>query len=259
MNHNLRFQAQRTTNDLFFTFAAIVKSSKITLLNEELAIHRRNSLDSLSITREKSWQCCYDAVMKLKTEIINMGLYDLYKNNFINYALHFMLWNLSTLKNQSAADLFDFLLKEGFENIGIHGHESDDFTNQGEYEQYMKITTYQPGSYHLFKLEKLQIELDLTRKSLVTLQNQNAASVQSIQTGNTNIENIQNQLENLKNGIDDFNDKIYEFKNQSNDNAELAQFYQNELDGTRKSLSFRIGQFFTFIPRKIRKIVKKGK
>ena len=64
--HALQFQEQRTSNDLLFVFSAFVLAKRIAVVDQVLAHQRRGSSTSLSVTREKSWHCFYDALTALR-------------------------------------------------------------------------------------------------------------------------------------------------------------------------------------------------
>jgi hypothetical protein len=154
LNHGLKFQEQRTANDMYFTFAALLKAQKITLLNEELAIHRRNIGSALSVTRELSWDNFYNALMAVKRELQSMGVFRTYEQKFINYALHSVLWNLDSLSADIAAKLFDKLISEWFAHLGIKGHSAGYFSSKGEFAQYEKIMHFNVGEYGKYKASK---------------------------------------------------------------------------------------------------------
>lgn len=62
------FQVQRTTNDILFVFSAITDAKRITVLDETLAHQRRDVSSSRSVTREKSWDCFYYALIALRDQ-----------------------------------------------------------------------------------------------------------------------------------------------------------------------------------------------
>ena len=65
-NH-LVYQEQRTTNDALFVFSAIIKADRISIREDILAHHRRHgSGKSLSVSREKSWDCFYSALLAIR-------------------------------------------------------------------------------------------------------------------------------------------------------------------------------------------------
>ncbi len=147
MRHELTFQEQRTSNDMLFVFTALVLAEKITYLDEVLAHQRRNNNESLSNTREKSWFCFYNALCALKDALKKYDLYDELEKDFINYALHFSLWNLNTITGACYYKLYDKLRNEWFMKLGITGHDKDYFYNQKEYRQFLEIMKYSADEY----------------------------------------------------------------------------------------------------------------
>lgn len=137
--HQLRYQEQRTSNDMLFVFSAIVLAQRISLLPEVLVHQRRDSKDSLSKTRENSWWCFHDALLALRERLQKEGLYPELEKDFINYALHFTLWNYNTLAEPTKHTLKEKLAAEWLEELGIAGKPGEYFYNQKEYEQYQEL------------------------------------------------------------------------------------------------------------------------
>lgn len=138
-NHNLWFQEQRTSNDLLFVFSALVLAKKIVVLDKILAHQRRGSGESLSVTREKSWHCFYDALIALRTRLQEENIFWELEQDFINYALHFSLWNLNTLAEPTKTILKEKLCDEWFEELGIREKVPEYFYNSGEYIEYKSL------------------------------------------------------------------------------------------------------------------------
>lgn len=139
LENHLFFQEQRTSNDLLFVFSAVAIAKKITILKKVLAHQRRDAKDSLSKTRENSWHCFYDALTALRDRMISEGLYREVEKDFINYALHFSLWNINTLAEPTKSMLIDKMNKEWFEKLGIKDKSEEYFYNKKEYVQYKSI------------------------------------------------------------------------------------------------------------------------
>ena len=139
ISNNLLFQAQRTTNDLLFAFTALVKAKRIMVMDEVLAHHRISLQSSLSRTREQSWRCFYNALLALREELKKAGIYEEVEQSYINYSLHFSLWNLNTITGPAYKKLYDSLRTDFFQELGITRHDGTYFWNKGEYEQYQKI------------------------------------------------------------------------------------------------------------------------
>ncbi len=143
--NGLLFQQQRTTNDMFFVFAAIAKAERISVIKKVLVYYRRDE-GSLSVTREKSWHCFYDALTALKTQLTRWGLYTRYRQDYINYCLHFSLWNLRTLKQPTHSLLYNKLRAEWFAAMGVTSHSKTYFYNPAEYHQMQTITCCEYGA-----------------------------------------------------------------------------------------------------------------
>ena len=139
LDNNLWFQEQRTTNDLLFVFSGLVAAKKIAVVNEVLAHQRRGSSESLSVTREKSWHCFYDALVALKQRLIKENIYWELEKDYINYALHFSLWHLNTLAEPTHTLLEKKLCEEWFALLGIADKSKEYFYNQTEYAQFKKL------------------------------------------------------------------------------------------------------------------------
>ncbi|HIY62971.1 MAG TPA: glycosyltransferase [Candidatus Mediterraneibacter stercoripullorum] len=137
-NH-LLFQEQRTSNDMLFVFSAVAIAKRITVVKKILAHQRRDAKDSLSKTRENSWYCFYDALLALRERLKTEGLYRELEKDFINYALHFSLWNIRTLAEPMKSKLIDKMKSEWFAELGIAGKSGDYFYNQKEFKEYSRL------------------------------------------------------------------------------------------------------------------------
>ena len=137
-NH-LLFQEQRTSNDMLFVFSAVAIAKRITVVKKVLAHQRRDAKDSLSKTRENSWYCFYDALLALRERLKSEGLYRELDKDYINYALHFSLWNINTLAEPTKTKLITTMKSEWFEELGIKGKSEEYFYNKKEYKQYTKL------------------------------------------------------------------------------------------------------------------------
>lgn len=137
--NGLWFQAQRTSNDMLFVFSALVRAQRISTVSEILAHQRRHAGGTLSVTREKSWMCFYHALIALREQLKAWGLYERFEQDYINYALHFSLWNLNTLSDPTKKKLYQQLRREWFKELGIVDYPKEKFYHRGEYAQYVQI------------------------------------------------------------------------------------------------------------------------
>lgn len=137
--YNLRFQELRTSNDMLFVFSSIAFAQNMEIVDEVLAHQRRNNPNSLSNTREKSWNCFHEALAALKAALEKQNLFWELEQDYINYALHFSLWHLDTITGPKKEVLFNALKNEWFEEFGVNSLDESYFYNKKEYEKYKKV------------------------------------------------------------------------------------------------------------------------
>ena len=139
---HLLFQEQRTSNDMLFVFSAVAFADRIDIVDEILAHQRRNNPNSLSNTREKSWQCFYEALKALKKALQDNGNFWEFEQDYINYALHFSLWNFETLTGEKKEVLYQKLKEEWFQELGVSDKDDRYFYNKRELEKYKIIMNH---------------------------------------------------------------------------------------------------------------------
>ena len=221
LNHDLQFQEQRTSNDMYFTYMSLFKAGRITTLENRVIYQRRNVENSLSATRGKSWGCFYHALIAMKQELQSMGLFNVNEKYFVNYALHSCLWNLNTLDEKSAVELLD-KLKEPVNGwaitLGIEGMKREWAEYEAEYEDSLLLV--EQGENGLKKCREQYRQKQAEEKQR-----------RKIEAAN-NSEEISVKL--------------------SEDFASEADYYRYCVDEIRKSKSYKIGLALTWLPRKIR-------
>lgn len=146
--NQILFQEQRTTNDLFFTYFALAKAERITIVESVLAHHRTHVQTSLEATRTESWMCFYQALCALRDELKSAKLYAHFERDFINYCVSFSLWNLDTMPWPIQEELYYRLKLIWYKDLGVLTHERDYFYDQSEYEK-MRRVIEQPYSIRL--------------------------------------------------------------------------------------------------------------
>ena len=137
--NQIRFQEQRTTNDLFFTYFALAKAKRITVTADVLVHHRTHVKSSLESTRTRSWECFNHALCALRDALQRDGSFEQYERAFVNYSLHFTLWNLYTLEWPTQELLYYKLKLVWLDELGLPGHEETYYDDRSEYEALQKI------------------------------------------------------------------------------------------------------------------------
>ncbi len=168
--NNLLFQETRSANDLRFTFTSLAIADKIAVLDEKLVIYRRENDSSLQSTQGKDPLSFYKALIALRQELIERGVFADIHHAFVNASLDMCMYNLRTLKNTPDAQrrVFDFLKSEGFSALELEGKSHDYFyiyppsrfqdfsiAENGSYEDYARHLSSNMASGQGSSLRKL--------------------------------------------------------------------------------------------------------
>jgi glycosyltransferase involved in cell wall biosynthesis len=171
LENRLSFQALRTTNDMFFVFSALIAAERIITIDGVLAHQRRRSSDSLSVTREKSWSCFHEALDALEKYLRDRGVYGELEKCFINYCVHFSLWNLNTITGETYALLYNAIRGDYFPQWHIADRDDEFFYNKGEIGQARRIIEMPFAAYaaHMINSARknagARAELDAIKRS----------------------------------------------------------------------------------------------
>ena len=224
--NGLKFQEIRTTNDMLFVFSAILKAERISVHGGVLAHHRRTS-GTLSVTREKSWDCFYQALCALRRQLKEWNLYDAREQDFINYCLHSSLWNLNSLRYEPYFKLYDKLKEEWLADLGITSHGIDYFYNRYEYQQFRMIIDLDANEYLFGQLNMARSEKDRA-----------LAEVKRQQTRANALKKDAEKQKRVNTELRAVNKKL--------------RSKEKKLEKIYLSSSWRIGRAVTWIPRKIK-------
>lgn len=127
-NH-LAFQETRSANDLRFVFSALAIAERITTLDKQLVVYRRQNASSLQSTQHKDPLAFFTALTSLRDELKNRSAFDQVSHAYVNAALDMCMYNLRTLSHNREAqrEVFEFLKNEGFEKLGLENKPRDYF------------------------------------------------------------------------------------------------------------------------------------
>lgn len=240
LNSGLLFQEQRTTNDMYFVYASLLKAPRITILDKYLYHQRRNVSTSLSNSRELSWPCFYHALKKLQDELKKDGIYEEYERDFINYALHSCLWNFNSLREPVAESLFKQLRESWFDELGITAHDADYFDNQAEYYQYKEMiqVPHDAGAYSDYRINSLLSKLATAEKK---------AGTTLVKVSDKETLTMDQLVEKL----------TWNRKQVSKLKSQVKQ-RENEICEIRNSFTYKIGRVITYLPRLLRHVFTKA-
>lgn len=92
--HGLEFQPVHRMADILFTCRALAEAHSIALLDESLHLYRCNNLGSALHTPDAYPLDFFEAFVELKHSLQKKGLFDLYRNSYIDWAEEAVAMNL---------------------------------------------------------------------------------------------------------------------------------------------------------------------
>ena len=135
----LAFAEIRSSNDLSFTFGAAAAAGRTDWLGGPPLAHHRQHGGSISVSREKTWDCFYHALKALKENLEKLGLYERFERDYGNYCLHFSLWQMLTVDETAGEKMYRKLTEEWFEEFGLTDRPAGWFYDPREYEMMQRM------------------------------------------------------------------------------------------------------------------------
>ncbi len=129
-NLGIEYQNLKSSEDLFFVAASVISAKKISYLDKILINHRIGIKNSVSNSRQKSWDNFYYALKGLKKFIKEKGLYKRFKQDFINYVASFSIWQLENINGISFELLYKKIKNEWWNEFEVTKYEKNYFYNQ---------------------------------------------------------------------------------------------------------------------------------
>jgi hypothetical protein len=137
-NH-LRFQLLSSSEDLSFGYTALAYSEIMSVIDNPLVHHRRETENSVSKIGLSHPENGYLALMDLKEHLALAGLFDELEQQFLDYAINFLIWALkhSTIEVRDLA--INQLKREWNRNLGIEQTPAEHFVEEAQYWEYMEL------------------------------------------------------------------------------------------------------------------------
>ena len=100
--------------------------------------------DSLSVTRERSWNCFYLASRALYEELCRLNIYPEVELSFVNWVLHFSFWNLDTIGKPYDTKVYDLIRQEILPMVDISKFSQRDIRQPGLYNRIQDMRKSKP-------------------------------------------------------------------------------------------------------------------
>lgn len=235
----IRFQEIKRTNDMLFTYSALMKAERITTVDKELVYYRIGNPNSCQSTNEDAPVDFAKALMKLNEEIEAVEEYEIYKKSWFNLLAKSCMYNLNKQNDPSSyMYVYNYLHDELLPFTGLTEINPAEIweVNSNDYKECLKII-YQTFDAYMFD------KLRWYRNETARLQKRIDAAKGIVS------ESFAEKVMLSK------DEAIQEIVRLKDENTRL----QLELMATRTSMSCRIGLAVTFLPRKIVKLLGGGR
>ena len=136
-NH-LCFQSQAVFNDAYFAYTALLSAQSITVLNEELIVHRkRQTQESITDKRFLHTDCSYQFLRGLKEYLDQNDLYSRFERDFINYVIHLFYVDFHA-KNRKTTKEMREKIRGWLDEFHVNEHYADYYYNLSSYLSLLK-------------------------------------------------------------------------------------------------------------------------
>ena len=229
--NNLKFQEQRTTNDLYFVSAATITAERISYIDDILIYQRQNISTSLSSTRYLSYDCCINALKLVYIFLEEHKLLERYKNDYANYAVSFTLWNLNTIKGDSFFKLFE-LVESFLKDLG----EVDEFYYPHLRDSYQAVIDGNVNKY-------LQILNQTIQDSNSNLTHEKYKAEAFIKQQAAEIISLSTEIDEKKHSIEDLQSVLETLKKQHDDLCRELELTNNRLAAIYITKTWKIAEY----------------
>lgn len=123
------FPSLANSEDAPFCYELLAGAGRLSFLRETLIRHRVGRGGSVSNARLAAPEEFYRAIVLVRDYLQANGLYDAFERGFLNWALDYTLWNITSLPTGQVRDgLAKKLLAGDFVALELTGHDADYFS-----------------------------------------------------------------------------------------------------------------------------------
>lgn len=121
------------SEDGVFVYGLLMKAGLLSTVSDVLIKHRVARRDSVSNSRDMHPECFYEAICMIKDLLEKQGVYSLLEKSFLNWALDYSIWNITTLTDIALQSrLSNKLLSGGYPVLEYGKHPMSYFDLYGK-------------------------------------------------------------------------------------------------------------------------------
>lgn len=139
-----RYPPLPNSEDLVYVFPSLAAAMRIAVTERTLVHHRVNRPSSVSNSRHLDPSVPYQAVRLLEAELRRRGLYHRYERSYLNWAMEFLVWNVSNMGDAGAGrQFFRALREEWMPALNFRSHAPGYYEDRSIYCKYL-LARYAP-------------------------------------------------------------------------------------------------------------------
>ncbi len=240
--NNLQYQAIKQANDNYFTMMAFYYAKKFTVVREPLIDYRINYGTSLTGHASNTPLCVYEAFSKTYEELKTKSDFGKIKKSFLNKTLRSLCYFLS---KQTTVEAYKIL----YDKYKTEVIDKWDFPEDKEYyyleKDYNRLIKIRSCDAMEFLMNEYKIAFDDNR----LLRDNNTKQKAKIKTQKEKIITQKEKIITQK-------ERIAKLKQSRDYHKEKGIKLTNRMQEIKSSSSYKIGQVITYIPRKIKMLLK---
>ncbi len=129
--NKIRFRNVRFNDDAEFVYIALALATRITTLDQRLVYYRVSSVGSQTATRSRYSEIGYLCNYYLKRELESRGLYEQFKESYVNRAMQSAAGHLSIIEEYSVAkELYEELKNKYIVELGAYDIADENYYDQ---------------------------------------------------------------------------------------------------------------------------------
>ena len=234
-SENIKFQEIDSSEDMLFVDKALLCANSIYVHDDILITHRINKSDSVSSTRDLTWDCFYKALIAMKDFINEKNCNAEVYLSYSMWAAEFIHWQLSTYHGAAFIKAYSLLHDGGLDQLDFLKvpKERFDSAHKEWYDYCAYIHQYNLGHY----LDELWKKSADQNEALNNRNRENSALTQQLNDANKQIDSLNAICEDNKAELETSKEKLETTNNILADTKKELGTAQRKLEDLQRSNS----------------------
>lgn len=157
LENKISFQEIYVVDSMYFVMKGLLKADRIGFLNQKLVHYRSDNPSGQLRNHDKNATGVYDALLAVKREMEEEGIYEKYEEQFLDFAAENCLKRLKMLRtNEGTKRLYCLLHEGGLENLGLTKGNLEKTKTYGFVKKCESIVQYSYEEYLYNRIKELK-------------------------------------------------------------------------------------------------------